>query len=123
MGWRQRQARQPERNLKLISVLQCSVLSFKKKKKEWRVFVSVFPVRRKHDLNPAGNRPFLPNRLEQNSQGWCECNDDTHKQLDAHTVLVSDVQIHAGCIDSDICPLLIGFNHNLYGPLNRTVGL
>lgn len=119
MGWRQRQ---PERNLKLISVLQCSVLSFKKKK-EWRVFVSVSPVRRKHDLNPAGNWPFLPNRQQHNSQGWCECNDDTHKQLDAHTVLVPDVQIHAGCIDSDICPLLIGFNHDLYGPLNRTVDL
>lgn len=32
MGWRQRQARKPERNIKLISVLQFSVLSFKKKK-------------------------------------------------------------------------------------------
>lgn len=44
MGWRQRQARKPERNIKLISVLQFSVLSFKKKKP--CVFMSVSPGRK-----------------------------------------------------------------------------
>lgn len=56
MGWRKRQARQPERNIKLISVLQFSVLSFKKR---LCVFVSVSPMRTQETRFKPGRKSAI----------------------------------------------------------------
>lgn len=86
MGWRQRWARQPEGNVKLIPILQFLVLSLKKKKDNC-VFVLVDPVRRIARSKPgtAGNLPFPPNRHGHNGQSWCDRNGDTQTFRRTHT--------------------------------------
>lgn len=86
MGCRQRWARQPEGNVKLIPILQFLVLSLKKKKGNC-VFVLVDPVRRNARSKPstAGNLPVPPNRHGHNGQSWRECNGDTQTFRRIHT--------------------------------------
>lgn len=91
--------------------LSCSFLCYPLKKDCVYLCQCLPCAHRKHDLSPAGNRPFPPNRHQHNSQGWCECNDDTHKQLDAHTLLVS-VCKNLFWLLRFCCSPETGFNHN-----------